>query len=161
MQVTTKTPESQVKIRFPDCDPYNHLNNSRYIDYMINAREDQLLQFYGFDVHRYTRENKTGWLIGQNQIAYLVPASLMETVTITSQLLYADQKSLLLEVMMWNEDKTQLKALLWTRFIHVDLVQQKSHLHSEELMQFLKQIEHPLPEPMGFEDRVKSLRPSR
>jgi acyl-CoA thioester hydrolase len=33
-----KVPESEALIRFPDCDPFNHLNNSRYIDYFINAR---------------------------------------------------------------------------------------------------------------------------
>ena len=25
--------ESEVVIRFPDCDPFRHLNNSRYVDY--------------------------------------------------------------------------------------------------------------------------------
>ena len=43
MKQLEKTIESKVKIRFPDCDPFNHLNNSKYIDYIINAREDHLL----------------------------------------------------------------------------------------------------------------------
>ena len=29
-------------IRFQDCDPYSHLNNGRYLDYFMNAREDQV-----------------------------------------------------------------------------------------------------------------------
>lgn len=43
MKQLKKIIESKVKIRFPDCDPFNHLNNSKYIDYFINAREDQLI----------------------------------------------------------------------------------------------------------------------
>jgi len=39
-----------VKIRFQDCDPFNHLNNSKYIDYFINTREDQLLEYYGLEI---------------------------------------------------------------------------------------------------------------
>ncbi len=31
---------SKTKIRFQDCDPFNHLNNAAYINYLINARED-------------------------------------------------------------------------------------------------------------------------
>ncbi|MDB5230478.1 MAG: acyl-CoA thioesterase, partial [Chitinophagaceae bacterium] len=45
-----KLPESTIKIRFHDCDPFNHLNNSRYIDYMMAARSDQLALYYQFDM---------------------------------------------------------------------------------------------------------------
>ena len=43
--------ESTTKIRFQDCDPFRHLNNARYTDYFMNAREDQLAQFYGNWLH--------------------------------------------------------------------------------------------------------------
>ncbi len=45
--ITNKTPEvltSQAIIRFQDCDPYAHLNNGRYLDYFMNAREDQCVE---------------------------------------------------------------------------------------------------------------------
>ena len=45
-----KTWESKHLIRFPDCDPFNHLNNSRYLDYFINAREDHLIKFHQFNI---------------------------------------------------------------------------------------------------------------
>ncbi len=40
MEVTdfNKEPETQIVIRFQDCDPFGHLNNARYIDYFVNAR---------------------------------------------------------------------------------------------------------------------------
>lgn len=38
--------ESIAVARFQDCDPFSHLNNARYIDYFLNAREDQLALFY-------------------------------------------------------------------------------------------------------------------
>jgi acyl-CoA thioester hydrolase len=48
--------ESQMLVRFSDCDPFNHLNNSRYIDYIINAREDQLLKYYEFDIYKMAKD---------------------------------------------------------------------------------------------------------
>jgi YbgC/YbaW family acyl-CoA thioester hydrolase len=158
MKTLEKTIESKTKIRFQDCDPFNHLNNSKYIDYIINAREDQLLAYYNFDIYKLGLEKGISWVVAQNQIAYLVPATLMETVTIQSQLLYYDEKNLLLEAFMWNENKTVLKAILWTKFVHFDLRTQKSTTHSEELMSFFKQIENRLSEPVSFDERVKSLR---
>ncbi len=44
MNTTSKLWESKVLIRFSDCDPFNHLNNARYIDYFINAQPSPSLQ---------------------------------------------------------------------------------------------------------------------
>lgn len=157
MKTLPKTLESKLKIRFPDCDPFNHLNNSRYIDYVINAREDQILDNYNFDIYKMAREQGISWVVAANQIAYLSPAMLMETVTVETRLIQCDDKSLLFEGLMWNEEKTMLKAVLWTKLVHFNLRTQKSHAHSEELMQLFRQIENPL-EGSGFEDRVKQLK---
>tara|TARA_R110000868_G_scaffold406978_1_gene687829 strand:- start:2441 stop:2935 length:495 start_codon:yes stop_codon:yes gene_type:complete len=158
MKQLAKTIESKVKIRFPDCDPFNHLNNSKYIDYIINTREDQLLEFYDFDIYKLAREKGISWVVAQNQIAYLAPATLMETVTIQTQLIFCNEKALILDALMWNEDKTVLKAVLWTKLIHYNLMTKKSVIHSEELMRFFKQVENPLNEKISFEKRVENLR---
>ncbi len=158
MDAFQKSAESKIKIRFPDCDPFNHLNNSKYIDYIINAREDHLLQFYNWDIHKLTREKGISWVVAQNQIAYLVPANLMETVTIQTRLIQFDERSLLMEAFMWNEEKTILKAVLWCKFVHVDLKTKKSLIHSEELLNFFKQIENPVVDTPSFENRIKNLK---
>jgi len=155
---TKKTVESKTKIRFPDCDPFNHLNNSKYIDYMILAREDQLLEHYGFDVYRLAKEEGVGWVLAQTQIAYLYPAFLMEEVSIETRLLAASDKSLLLEALMWNSDKSILKSLMWARLVHVDLRQQKPLSHSTSLMQFFSTIVCPMSGDAVFEERVKNMK---
>jgi YbgC/YbaW family acyl-CoA thioester hydrolase len=160
MKTMEKIAESKVKIRFNDCDPFNHLNNSKYIDYIINAREDHLISYYDFDIHKVARTG-ISWVVAQNQIAYITPANPMEVVTIQTQLIYSDEKSLLMEGVMWNEEKTILKAVLWSKFIHIDFKTKKSHIHSIELMNLFKQIENPLTEPVNFEGRIKNLKHSK
>ena len=157
MKQLEKIIESKVKIRFPDCDPFNHLNNSKYIDYIISAREDQLLEFYDFDLYKLAQQDEISWVVAQNQIAYLYPATLMETVTIQTQLIFCNDKMLMLEALMWNKDKTVLKAVLWSKFIHFNLKTKKSEIHSEELMTLFKQIESPLKEQVSFEKRIENL----
>jgi len=44
------------KIRFQDCNPFNHLNNSKYLEYFINAREDQIAEQYDLDIFNYMQE---------------------------------------------------------------------------------------------------------
>lgn len=150
--------ESQVKVRFPDCDPFNHLNNSKYIDYIINAREDQLLKNYDFDVYKIARETFNTWVVAQTQIAYLSSAELMELLTIQTSLISFNEKHLLVEAKMFNENKTQLKAVMWAKLTHYNLRNKKSHEHSKELMVFFNEVHHPIENNTTFEERVKSLK---
>lgn len=152
-----KTLTSTLKIRFHDCDPFNHLNNSRYIDYIISERSEQLLDNYDLDIYRLAREKGIGWATFQTQISYLTPAVVGEEVTIQTRLLVYSEKSLLLEGLMWSKDGTVLKAVMWTKLAHFDIITQKSLSHAPDLLRFFEQIVNPLPEKVLFETRVKNL----
>lgn len=158
MNIQSKVWESKVLIRFPDCDPFNHLNNARYIDYFINAREDHIMDNLNFNIYQYAAQQGFGWVVGKNQIAYLKPAFLMETVVIDSTLLKAGEREVLVEMKMWNERKDKLKAILWSNFVHINMKTQKPESHSGELMGIFKPFENPLPSPMSFEERIEQLR---
>jgi YbgC/YbaW family acyl-CoA thioester hydrolase len=158
MDELKKILESNMKIRFHDCDPFNHLNNSRYIDYFVSARGDHLLDNYDFDIYRLSREQGIGWVTAQTQISYLSPAFLMEEVVIQTQLLAYSDKSLHMEGFMWDESKSNLKAVMWAKLVHYNLRTQKSHAHNETLMAFFDQIVNPLSVNVSFEERVKALR---
>ena len=147
---------TKVKIRFQDCDPFNHLNNAKYIDYFINAREDQIEKYYGLDIFELTKTDKIGWVVASNQIAYISPAFTMETVCIQSKLIQFSDKSFTVEMTMWNDEQTKLKALLWVKFIHVDLKTQTAKKHSDELMTLFASIVEP-EATLIFEERYKQV----
>ena len=153
-----KVPENSVLIRFPDCDPFNHLNNARYLDYFIIAREDHLLKYYNFNIYAYAMEKGVSWVVRQNLIAYLRPAMLMEQVVIQSTMLQWGEKDLLVEMRMWDATKSTLKALLWSTFTHIYMKTQRSELHSQELSDRFAHLENPLAEKVSFEERVEQLR---
>jgi YbgC/YbaW family acyl-CoA thioester hydrolase len=153
-----KRPESIVIIRFPDCDPFNHLNNSRYIDYFINTREDHLLAHYQFSPYQYASQKLLSWVVTQNQIAYLRPATLMEKVVIQSHVLKFAERDILVEMTMWDEQRKTLKSIIWTTFTHFNFKTQKSEIHSEELIAQFKPLENLMPREMSFEERVKELK---
>ena len=153
----SKILESKTKIRFQDCDPFNHLNNASYFNYLINAREDQLIENYDLDIYGHAKTTGKSWVVGSHQVAYLKPANLMEIVTIDSQLIKYNEKTLWVEIRMWNEDKTKLKAVLWSSFTYFNIIKQKSESHSEDLMNLFKEVVLPV-EELSFEERMKSLR---
>ena len=153
-----KTWESKHLIRFPDCDPFNHLNNSRYLDYFINAREDHLIKFHQFNIYELAREKGISWVVSKNQIVYLKPALLMEMVVIQTTLARMDEREILVEMMMWNTDKTILKSFLWTNFVHFNLRTQRREIHSAELIQAFKPYNISLPADMLFEQRLEQIK---
>lgn len=156
--ISTDTPQlltSKAIIRFQDCDPYAHLNNGRYLDYFMNAREDQLWKAYDFNIYEYSRTTGLGWVVTQNQIAYLRPALLMEEVTMESQLMESKPKFAQVEMRMYDADR-KLKSLLWAQFVHVDIRQGKSVAHSEELQQLFDRVCIPV-EEKDFNERLKAL----
>lgn len=159
MKSETKVFETEVIIRFPDCDPFNHLNNGRYIDYFMNAREDHLMKFMDFNLYKYAKDNGVAWVVSQNQIAYLRPALLMETVVIQTTLISMNQRGVRVEMRMWNKDKTSLKSLLWADFVHINLQTQRSIAHSESLDHFFSIFLNQLPgEHATFDERLVFLR---
>lgn len=150
--------ESTSLIRFPDCDPFNHLNNARYIDYFVNAREDHLRTYAGFHIYRFAQEQGLSWVVSKNQIAYIRPAFLMENVVIASTLLELRERDLLVEMQMWNEGRNKLKSVLWTEFAHINLKTQKAQAHGEELITAFRRYINPLPAPVNFDQRVALLK---
>lgn len=153
-----KVPESFQLIRFPDCDPFNHLNNSRYIDYFINAREDHLRTHHQFEIYSYAQKTGKSWVVSQNQIAYLTPANLMETVVIESTILELNESDILVEMRMWDEKKTRIKSFLWTQFVHIDMRELKRVNHDQALIDKFSEFVNPLEKAKNFEERLVELK---
>ena len=158
MSTNSKVWESKVLIRFPDCDPFNHLNNARYLDYFINAREDHSVAYLDFNIYHFAAKHGLSWVVAKNQIVYLKPALLMETVVIDSTMLELKEKEILVEMKMWNETKQKLKSVLWTNFVHINLKTQKPERHSLQLMDLFKPFENTLPQKISFDQRVEELK---
>jgi acyl-CoA thioester hydrolase len=148
-----KVLKTKRKIRFQDCDPFNHLNNSKYLEYFLNTREDQIAENYGLDVFEYMKKTGLSWVVASNQISYIKPAFTMETVLIESQLIKYTENVLLVEMKMWNENQTELKAVLWIKFIQYNVQTKKAATHSDDLMQLFQSVVVPM-EHSVFENRT-------
>ena len=147
--------ESFYTVRFNDCDPFRHLNNARYLDYFLNAREDHLRDHYQMDLADFYRKG-LGWVVLQHEIFYLKPASFNESICIRSGLLAADTDFLQVEMLMLDHGRQQLKPIMHTRFVPVSLATGKKEPHSPEFMQFISDKLIPLEfkETPGLRERV-------
>lgn len=133
-------PKTFYKIRFTDCDSFKHLHNSGYIDYMLNAREDHLKDFHDISMTMLYSKG-SGWMVNKHEIVYLAPALYNENVCIKSHLIKLADDTLLVEMSMWDEQEQQLKALLWTKFIHINMQTGKRDKHPDWFMALATPLE--------------------
>jgi acyl-CoA thioester hydrolase len=102
---------------------------------MLNAREDHLKQFYNVTLPEYHKQG-LGWVIRRNDIQYVRPAYYSETVCIESRLIELNETHLMVEMLMFDETQTQLKAILWTSFTSVDVKTGRKKEHPAAFMDF-------------------------
>lgn len=156
-----KNPFSFYRIRFSDCDPFGHLNNARYIDYFLNAREDHLKDHYQIDLKDFYGQG-IGWLVGSHEIIYRKPAPYNERVYIGSALLkIVDDNTLLVEMLMMDEKQSHVKSILWTTFIPVNVKTGRREAPPASFLAFAKTIESDIDIAQGLKAREMSLRPTR
>jgi len=132
-------PRTFYTIRFNDCDPFGHLNNSRYIDYFLNAREDHLKEHYSIDLKEWAAKG-IGFVVSRHEIQYIRAVSYNDTVCIQSALVGYGDNYLEVEMQMYDKDRQQLKATLFSKFTQINLRTGKKDNLTAELEEFARQV---------------------
>ncbi len=138
------TLESIATIRFQDCDPMGHLNNGKYINLMLNAREDQVKLAYDLDVYDIMKSEGKAWVVAKSEILFKRPANLMEEVRIRTQMIDSSSKHIKIELVMTDINNTHIKALSCVTFVHIDLQTKRSTIHSDWLQDLIDEVTAPI-----------------
>ena len=146
-----------VKVRFADCDPLGHLNNVKYLEYMLDAREDHVEDFYGFTYEEYTKKTGCSWITVQNEIAYLKEVRYNNKVIISSKTIDVQDRTAKVELLMKSEDEKTIHAVFWLTVIYFNLKLRKSESHPQEVKDLFQKFYVDL-EQKDFHSRVKFLR---
>jgi len=148
---------STAKIRFSDCDPIGHLNNVKYLEYMLNAREDHVESFYGFTYEEYSRRTGCTWITIQNEIAYLKEVRYNSKVMITSKTIEVSDRISKIEILMKSEDGKTINAVLWMNIIYFNMKTRTSETQPDDVKELFKKYLVSL-DQKEFKTRVEYLR---
>jgi acyl-CoA thioester hydrolase len=151
--------ESKTVIRFQDCDPFGHLNNARYIDYFMNARQDHIASAYGIQIFDPTLHDNASWVVSKSQIAYLFPAALMEEVVIRTRLIHFSEHEIVVEGLMLDKEGKRLKAVCWVEFTYISLASGRPAKHPDRFMELFGDVQiEGTYSADGFNQRVGEVR---
>lgn len=73
--------ESELTVRPDDIDMNNHVHFSKYLDYVLAARYDQMKRCYGMAMEEFVSKG-FGWVVKSCQIEYKRPLALADTILV-------------------------------------------------------------------------------
>lgn len=74
---------SEFKVRPDDIDMFNHVHNSKYFDYVLAARYDQMEKFYGVSMEEFLRQGY-GWVVKTAYVEYKRALGLGEKFSVST-----------------------------------------------------------------------------
>src|SRR5947208_7806688 len=84
MSTTTyATFETEFRVRPDDIDMFGHVHNSRYFDYVLAARYDQMARCYGMAMEEFLAIG-FGWVVSIAHVEYKRPLILGDHITVVT-----------------------------------------------------------------------------
>ncbi|WP_207420783.1 acyl-CoA thioesterase [Desertivirga brevis] len=83
---------SELKVRPDDIDMFNHVHNSKYFDYVLAARYEQMETCYGMSMEQFM-ELGYGWVVKTAHVEFKRPLTLGESFKVTTGIITMNEKS--------------------------------------------------------------------
>jgi YbgC/YbaW family acyl-CoA thioester hydrolase len=92
LKLNTHIYETEMQVRPDDIDMFKHVHSSRYMDYVLAARYDQMARCYHNPMDSYL-EKGLGWVITHCEMTFKRPLILSDALVVQTQLIDATEKS--------------------------------------------------------------------
>lgn len=121
----------KIKIRGYHIDTYGHVNNTRYLEFLEEARwtlKDNYLHFLDTHIEKY------GLVVVNNTVNYLASAYLGDTIRIESWIAKIGTKSVKLQHDIFNDVTDQVLVKAEATFVFINREKNQSEVIPKELI---------------------------
>ena len=114
------TYESELRVRPDDIDMYNHVHNSKYFDYVLAARYDQMERCYGMGMEKFIARGY-GWLVSKVYMEYKRALKMSDYFLVRTGIDSIDEKvcKVRFEIVFKSNGKTCCNG--WFEFVMINL----------------------------------------
>ena len=102
MQLNKQIYETEMQVRPDDIDMFQHVHSSRYMDYVLAARFDQMGKFYKMPMSEFL-EHGFGWVINTSTIQYKRPLKLGDTFIVKTNLVEMEKTGCIVKFSIINK----------------------------------------------------------
>ena len=110
---------TELKVRPDDIDMFNHVHNSKYFDYVLAARYEQMHQHYGMAMEEFLQQGY-GWVVKTAYIDYKRPLTLGDAFLVTTGIVAFQDAGCRVEFTIENKKTGKLSCDGWFDYVMID-----------------------------------------
>lgn len=125
---------TKMKVRPDDIDMFQHVHNSKYFDYVLAARYEQMADHYGMPMERFL-ESGFGWVVRTAYVDYKRSLGLGEEFTVQTGIDTINSKGckVVFEIKSLKTNKVVCDG--WFDYVMIDIKTGRGALVSEEMIE--------------------------
>jgi thioesterase-3 len=125
--------ESELKVRPDDIDMFNHVHNSKYFDYVLAARYDQMERFYKMPMETFL-ESGFGWVVRTAHVDFKRALILGDVVKVRTGILTINEKGCRVQFEIENQRTGKIASDGWFDYVMIAIKTGKGCKVSEEMI---------------------------
>ena len=119
MQLNTNHYITRLQVRPDDIDLFRHVHSSKYLDYVLAARYDQMRRYYGCSMDEFLQKG-FGWVVVSTQLIFKRPLSLQEHFDVETWIEKLERNTILVDFTVKNlQGRTCCHG--WANYAFVDI----------------------------------------
>lgn len=126
--------ETELKVRPDDIDMFNHVHNSKYFDYVLAARYEQMADCYKMPMESFL-ESGYGWVVRTALVEFKRPLVLGDVVLIRTGILTINEKGCRVQFEIENKRTRKIASDGWFDYVMIDTKTGKGSKVSQEMIQ--------------------------
>ncbi|MES2419164.1 MAG: acyl-CoA thioesterase [Bacteroidota bacterium] len=125
--------ETELNVRPDDIDMFNHVHNSKYLDYVLAARYEQMDKFYGMSWEDFAKQG-FGWVVTKVIIAFKRPLVMGDVMQIRTGITTINEKGCTVQFEIVNQKTGKTASDGTFEYVMIDLNTQRSCKVTEEMI---------------------------
>jgi thioesterase-3 len=126
--------ESQLKVRPDDIDMFNHVHNSKYFDYVLAARYDQMEEFYKMPMESFLASGY-GWVVRTALVDFKRPLILGDVIKVRTGILTINEKGCRVQFEIENVRTKKIASDGWFDYVLIDINTGKGSKVNQEMIE--------------------------
>ena len=115
-----KTFETELRVRPDDIDMFQHVHNSKYMDYVLAARYEQMDKCYGMSMETFMAQGY-GWVVKAVHMNYKRALTMGEYFTVQTCIDHIDERGCRVHFTIINKASQKVSADGWFDFVMIDM----------------------------------------
>nr|WP_256377552.1 acyl-CoA thioesterase [Pedobacter sp. L105] len=111
--------ETELRVRPDDIDMFHHVHNSKYFDYVLAARYEQMDKFYNMSMESFL-ESGFGWVVRTAYVDYKRPLIMGDLIRIRTGILTINEKGCRVQFEIENVRTRKIAADGWFDYVMID-----------------------------------------